>query len=209
MTGENTFESLLNSEFRWPKAGDMPFRQSQDWHENAYIDPHGHGRLVMMTTGYKKAADLMVEHAIADHADRSSLVYPIIFNYRQFIELSLKYLISTYGRTVHVDAIWNTHDLGELWTAFADVLKKYGHQDKDGTDLAVAQIVAEFAIVDPRSFSYRYPVDIKGKPIPITHREVHLAALADVMKGLDGYFSGTDGYLSSLQDAGPSSTADE
>jgi len=141
MTEENAFESILNMEFRWPKAGDRPFTQSQNWQDNAYIEPHGHGRLVMMMTGYKRAADLMVERAIADDVDRSSLVYPIIFNYRQFIELSLKYLIATYGHTVGVDAIWNTHDLSDLWKVLMEVL--------------------------------------------------------------DGYFSGTDGYLDSLQGAGP------
>lgn len=203
MPEENTFESVLNNEFRWPKAGERPFARSQNWQDNAYIDPHGHGRLVMMMTGYKRAADLMVERAIADDVDRSSLVYPIIFNYRQFIELSLKYLISTYGHTVGVEAIWNTHDLGDLWAALMAVLEGYGHQDIDGTDPTVAQIVAEFAKVDPRSFSYRYPVDIKGRPIPIAHSELDLAALADVMKALDSYFSGTDGYLDSLQGAGP------
>ncbi|MGJ5175522.1 hypothetical protein ACQR16_03535 [Bradyrhizobium oligotrophicum] len=203
MTEENAFESILNREFRWPKAGDRPFTQSQNWQDNAYIDPHGHGRLVMMMAGYKRAADLMVERAIADDVDQSSLVYPIIFNYRQFIELSLKYLISTYGHTVGVDAIWNTHDLGDLWKALMAVLTGYGHRDVDGTDPTVAQIVAEFAKVDPKSFSYRYPVDIKGRPIPIAHSELDLAALADVMNALDGYFSGTDGYLDSLQGAGP------
>ncbi|WP_255737570.1 hypothetical protein [Neorhizobium galegae] len=40
MTKEKTFESLLNGEFRWPKAGDRPFTQSGNWEDNAYIDPH-------------------------------------------------------------------------------------------------------------------------------------------------------------------------
>ena len=83
-----TFESLLDREFRWPRAGDRPFTQSEKWHDNAYIEPHGHGRMVMMMTGYKRAADLMVERSVTDDVDRASLVYPIIFNYRQFIELS-------------------------------------------------------------------------------------------------------------------------
>ncbi|TKV70506.1 hypothetical protein D0C28_26340 [Rhizobium sp. AU243] len=156
-----------------------------------------------MMTGYKRAADLMVERAIANDADRAALVYPIIFNYRQFIELSLKYLIATYGPTVAVQPVWNTHDLGDLWKSLMEVLDGYGHDDVDQTDPVVAQIVAEFAKVDPKSFSYRYPVDTKGKPIPIAQSELDLAALADVMEALEGYFSGSDGYLDSLQSAGP------
>ena len=197
------FESLLNRDFRWPKAGDLPFTQSPNWQDNAYIAPHGHSRLVMMMSGYKKAADLMVEHAIANDVDRAALVYPIIFNYRQFIELSLKYLIATYGPTVGVEPVWNSHDLGRLWKSLIEVLDGYGHDDVDQTDPVVAQIVAEFAKVDPKSFSYRYPVDTKGNPIPVAHNELDLAALADVMEALEGYFSGSDGYLDSLQSAGP------
>lgn len=203
MTTEPSFEALLNREFRWPQVGDRPFTQSLRWQDNAYIDPHGHGRFVMMMTGYKMAADLMVERAAASRSDRDALVYPIIFNYRQFVELSLKYFIATYGHTVGIEAIWTSHDLGSLWKAFMEVLEGYGHGDPEGADSVVAGIVAEFAKVDPGSFSYRYPVDRKGNPIPIAHHELDLAVLADVMKALDGYFTGCDGYLDHLQSAGP------
>ncbi|MBO9501648.1 hypothetical protein [Brevundimonas sp. A19_0] len=67
----------------------------------------------------------------------------------------------------------------------------------------MAAIVAEFAKVDPGSFSYRYPVDTKGKLIELAHDRLDLGALADVMNAVDGYFSGCDGYLDHLQSAGP------
>lgn len=199
----NTFTSILNREFRWPKMGDQPFTQSPNWQANAYIDQHGHGRLVMMMTGYKRAADLMVERAAQDRSDRDALVFPIIFNYRQFIELSLKYLIANYGHAVGINANWKSHDLSVLWKTFMAVLNGYGHQDADQTDPIVAEIVAEFAKVDPDSFSYRYPVDTKGNPIPLAHEQLDLVALADVMQALDHYFTGCDGYLDNLQGAGP------
>jgi len=82
----------------------------------------------MMMAGYKKAADLMVERAARSQPDRDALVYPIIFSYRQFIELSLKYLTTTYGHTVGIDAIWNSHDLGMLWKTFMKILTGYGYR---------------------------------------------------------------------------------
>jgi hypothetical protein len=197
------FESLLRTDFRWPTEGDTPFTRSDEWGSNAYIDRHGHGRLVMMMTGYKMAADLIVAHVSQSHRDGDALVFPIIFNYRQFIELELKYLIATYGRTVGVDAQWNTHDLGTLWSTFLEVLAGYGHDDVAGTDGVVGAIITEFAKVDPRSFSFRYPVDTKGRLVTLAHEEIDLHRLADVMQGLDGYFSGCDGYLDDLQSAGP------
>jgi hypothetical protein len=197
------FESLLGTDFRWPTAGDAPFTRSAEWQNNAYIDRHGHGRLVMMMTGYKMAGDLMVAHVARSRHDGEALVFPIIFNYRQFIELELKYLIATYGNTVGVDAQWNTHDLEILWSTFLEVLAGYGHEDVEATDGVVGRIITEFANVDPRSFSFRYPVDTKGKLVTLAHEEVDLHRLADVMQGLDGYFSGCDGYLGDLQGAGP------
>lgn len=57
--------------------------------------------------------------------------------------------------------------------------------------------------MDPRSFSYRYPVDTKGNLVNLAHQEIDLHRLADVMNDLDGYFSGCDAYLHNLQSAGP------
>jgi hypothetical protein len=65
MSGD-TFNSIFNREFRWPKAGDRPFTESPHWEDNAYIDQRVEGRLVLMTIGYKKAGDLMVERATQD-----------------------------------------------------------------------------------------------------------------------------------------------
>ncbi|HST37381.1 MAG TPA: hypothetical protein VLK25_12230 [Allosphingosinicella sp.] len=197
------FRSILESEFRWPRAGDQPFAQSERWQDNAYLDRNGHGRLVMMMTGYKEGADLMVKRTLDDSRKRDSLVFPIVFNYRQFIELSLKYLIATYGHTVGIQANWKDHELAILWQEFIKVLRGYGHRDFNEGDQAAAQVVAEFAKVDPQSFSYRYPVDKKGRPIPLRHDELNLAQLAAVMTALDNYFSGCDGYLDHLQGAGP------
>lgn len=197
------FEALLRPGFRWPTRGDQAFTTSERWQDNSYIDRYGHGRLVVMMTGYKMAADLIVSHVAHARNDGDFLVFPVIFNYRQFVELSLKYLIATYGYTVGIDAQWNTHDLGVLWSTFVRVLDGYGCNDAEDTDTVVGNIIAEFAKVDPRSFSYRYPVDTKGKLVDLAHEEVDLHQLADVMKGLEGYFSGCDGYLDSLQSAGP------
>ena len=56
---------------------------------------------------------------------------------------------------------------------------------------------------DPDSFSHRYAVYTKRWLIELTHENVDLAALADVMNAGDGFFSGCDGYLGASQSAGP------
>ena len=67
----------------------------------------------------------------------------------------------------------------------------------------VVRLVAEFATVDPGSFSFRYPVDTQGRPIELAHGYMDLSVLADVIEGVDGYFTGCDGYLDALASAGP------
>jgi hypothetical protein len=198
-----SFDDLMQRPFRWPKADDRLFQVSARWDGNAVLAEHPHSRMVLMLTGYKRAADSLVKQAVEDTADRDTLVFPIIFNYRQFLELSLKYLISTYGRTVGVDPIWKSHDLTKLWTQFEAVLQAFGSDDEDGATAAVGRLVAEFATVDPGSFSFRYPVDTQGRPIELAHGYMDLSVLADVIEGVDGYFTGCDGHLDALASAGP------
>lgn len=192
-----------SSGFRWPKAGDRLFAQSDQQRENADLNLFGFGRTWRMTSGYKMAADFMVERACADYHEKDLLVFPIIFNYRHYVELALKSLIAEYGPTVGVEANWKSHDLLVLWQTLKQVFELYNVDDPDGTDAVVEQMITEFAKVDPGSFSFRYPRDRSGNPISLAHDAVDLTILADTMKALEGFFSGCDGYLDSLKNAGP------
>lgn len=201
MGKHRSFEDILESEFRWPRQGDKPFVVANDPFDNANIADDGFSRLVLMMDGYKRAADLMVAASSDDSPMRDMLVFPIIFNYRQFLELALKYQIATYGAAVGIEPVWNTHFLDRLWERFLEMLKCYGTQDPDEADPVVGEIILEFAKIDPDSYSYRYPVDRKGNPIPVAYSDLHLPTLADVMNAVAGYFTGCDGYLSDLSKA--------
>ncbi len=202
MAKRKSFEDILNTDFRWPTRGDRPFVVADDPLNNANIAENEFNRLVLMTEGYKEGAALMVERSESAGSTRDVLVFPIIFNYRQFLELSLKYQLATYGPPVGVEPNWTTHDLAVLWGAFLEMLERYGTPDPDEADPIVGEIILEFSKIDPASYSYRYPVDRKGNPLPITYRDLHLPTLAEVMKAVAGYFSGCDGYLHNLQRAG-------
>ena len=174
MSKLHVFEDILNSDFRWPMAGDTPFVEAADPMDNALIAEDDFVRLVLMMEGYKKSADIAVAHCTASRADRDFLVYPIIFNYRQFIELSLKYQLATHGRSVGINANWSTHKLESLWDDFEVMLDRYGTPDPDDADPIVASVIAQFAKIDPKSDAYRYPVDQKGNPLPTAFAATHL-----------------------------------
>jgi len=202
---ESKFDDVLSAEFRWPRKGDAPFAEASEPLDNALIASDERSRLVLMTDGYKQAGDLMVRQTLDEPSRRDFLVFPILFSYRHFLELSLKYMLSVFGPHVAVEPNWTTHELAPLAKSFFEMLDNFGTPDPDEADAVVANIIAEFAKIDPRSYSNRYPVDTKGRPLPITQAALDLSNLADVMEGVAGYFSGCDGYLSELLNAQPSS----
>lgn len=129
-----TFEEISEAEFSWPVEGDQAFVGHENGLNDALMANDVHSRLVLMTDGYKKAADLMVETTEDDDSTRDFLVYPIIFNYRHYLELSLKYHLATFGGRVGANANWNTHNLETLSQAFMNMLEKYGTNDPDEAD---------------------------------------------------------------------------
>ncbi|NKX41769.1 hypothetical protein HGG71_09870 [Rhodobacteraceae bacterium R_SAG2] len=149
-----------------------------------------------MREGYRKSADVLVQQAIDNFREADYLVFPIVFLYRHALELNLKYIINHYGHHVGVGPIWNTHEFENLWPIFLEVLERFGTQDPDQADQIVGGVIAKFGNVDPRSFSFRYPRDNRGEPVPLARDRLDLTRLRDVMSGVFGYFDGTDGYLS-------------
>jgi hypothetical protein len=89
---------MTDDEFRspvelpWPKKGDVLFDSADDWYHNACINLRFFNWDVY-ASGYKHAGDLLVQHVIDTRNHRDTLVFPIVFNYRQYIELRLKELI--------------------------------------------------------------------------------------------------------------------
>src|SRR4051794_32222979 len=122
---EHAFGEALQTDFRWPRKGDKLVAGAPEPLDNALIAEDERTRLVLMTDGYKQAGDLMVARTMEDRSTRDFLVFPILFNYRHFLELSLKYLLATFGPTVSIEPNWKDHDLGILWQSFLEMLNRY------------------------------------------------------------------------------------
>jgi hypothetical protein len=190
------FNALLSKKMRWPTKGDAPFRKTGT-QQDAYFWTRGEQRKYAMAESYKLAADILVDQAVClSHGDRDYLAYPILFSYRHYIELSLKMMIASYG-----SPIWDRHELDVLWKKLEEIFVEYGVEDPDGATKAAKRIVLEFAKIDPKSFSNRYPVDTKGEEIAHSMEALDLANLKDVMEGLGRYFGGTDSYLEHLKES--------
>lgn len=199
----SNFTDLLEIDFSWPKMGDRLFSEARPA-KGAFLAAHSEDRLYRLTEGYKLAADLLVEQTEIDPSRRPTLVYPIIFCYRHFLELTLKDMLEEYGVMGNVQRNWSDHNLENLWGAYRKLLRNLGsdHPEEKGTD-AVEHCIAEFAKIDPFSATFRYPFDRKGQPFDFSHESINLLQLCDTVQAIENYFVGSAGFLSDIKDAQP------
>ncbi len=121
--------------------------------------------------GYKAAArELTIDYADRPVDEKDSLVFPIIFLYRQYVELTLKDLLRELDNKLgytREDKILVQHKLLPLWDA---TIKQYDSFIKtENITLIFAStsnkeriIVKQFNQIDEDSFSFRYASDKKG-----------------------------------------------
>lgn len=140
------------------------FKSDKDWHNNACIN-WSHDPLELYIKGYKEAADSLVKKVIQTKGKQDSLVYPICFLYRQYIELRLKEIIRT-GRELLDEggSFPQHHKIKTLWPTAKKIMIEVYKDEGDPPDLSfVEHIIMEFSNLDPESFAFRYPLDKLGK----------------------------------------------
>lgn len=173
-------------EANWPKEGDKLFGPGKDPKTIALLEQWGHG-FSLYADGYKKAADIVVEKVAETGSDQDYLLYPVCFLYRHYVELRLKELIDL-GRRLFSSSngFPETHKIDSLWSECRPLLEK-AFPEGDKSDLDVIQTcIQEFASVDPKSESFRYPKDKQGKPTLEGLKAIDLKNLSEVMNRLAG-----------------------
>lgn len=186
----------MNTECPWPRKankfmlqqGVKPFVPADNPCDNAKIEDGKGTRLFWMILGYKEGADLMVEDAQKSPYVRDELIYPILFCYRHFLELSLKFLLVGRCQTLTTKQK-SRHDLIWLWKKFLEVIKPYDMADPRKETPVVGDIISEFAKIDPNSCSFRYSEDQSGKLISIAYENIDLMHLTNVMHDVSDYFN--------------------
>lgn len=123
---------------------------------------------------YKDAADVLVEHIENICSPSDDLVYPIMFLYRHFLELTLKKLIikmKVYDQDLQLpENLYNEHRLNNLWCRCEEFLLKVlpDLTAKDKDDLKqIDRIINEFCRLDQKSTEFRYPDGKSGPSIQL------------------------------------------
>ena len=173
-----------------PSSDDRLFVSQEDWWNNACLN-WCHDGWTLYATGYREAADLLVRHIEERGALQDMLVYPILFLYRQYLELEIKDLIRQGRRLQDIPGDFpQHHDIAGLWRICHQLLSEIAPNDSVEELREIDRLIEDFSAVDPSSIAFRYPEDRKGNAsLPgITH--INLRNVREVMSGIGNLLTG-------------------
>lgn len=191
MTGETN--PIEEPSYAWPQKGDQLIKADNDWWFNASID-WWNKDFGIYGDGYKKAADLLVDHIVEIRSGARNpidyLIFPIAFLYRQYVELKLKEIIRLSNDISLVeDRAPTHHKLDELWSRVRTILEEESVSSEDLN--VVGYCIAELVAVDPASTAFRYPFDKQGKDsIGQEQVQINVRNLKEIMTKLGNFFLG-------------------
>ena len=89
---------------------------------------------------------------------RDGLIYPALFSYRHYLELTLKETLNLFENSGHLseEVILREHSIQKLWNK----IKSFPLVD-DGPEIEIVQnLLFEFNRIDPNGELFRYPYEI-------------------------------------------------
>lgn len=153
-----------------PNSKDKLFTDDKDyWHLNACISSFD--KTAAYSIGYLKAAQLISRIVIYSGQQPDTLLYPIVYLYRHYLEIMLKDLISDgleiRGETVssELKEILGQHNLMKLWNNFKPFFCEVCGTDSDfeAVKKAMESYINQMHCIDPEAISFRYDKSKTGK----------------------------------------------
>ncbi|WP_156815777.1 hypothetical protein [Thioalkalivibrio sp. ALJ24] len=178
---------------------------SHDWQLTACLNfslDQRHGYV----EGYKRAAEVLIAHVGEERQDQDYFVYPIVFMYRQHLELQLKGIILLARRLLQrpEEGHPTHHKLNCLWSLAKGLARDVWADHGDPPEFAAADhFIEQFSTVDPESMAFRYPDKKDGSPsLPgITHINFdHLQqCMNQIIPFLDSIACGVENKLDEME----------
>lgn len=187
--------------YEFLKNDDKLFRNDlSDVVNDAIIDFH-YMPFTFYADGYKIAADRLIGSCILNlpfgRDDIDVLVYPIVFNYRHYVELRLKEIILALrpigdGKK---NREFKTHNLKKLWEEIIDLYRSH-RKDYDKEDFENAErIIFQLHVVDEASFNFRYPTNKKGDKTSLEMSRLNIRNFGEVMHRLADFLDSLSGVI--------------
>jgi hypothetical protein len=144
---------------------------------DVYVHNRGDGWW-LYADGYRLAADRLIADAEGlTLYQRNSVIYPILFLYRQHLELMLKYIILV-GQRLRSETTQplHHHRLRDLWGECKRVLRERSISVPSEDLTRVEHTIDELTALDPSSDLFRYPLGKTAEfPFPENLRQFDLS----------------------------------
>lgn len=175
------------------------FSAREDWWHNACLN-FSHDARYLYADGYKRAAELVCEHACGERGELDILIYPAVFLYRHYIELTLKMLLEdTSELTDAPQKPKPNHKLPGLWAQVKGLLAEVFPESENVPPPNVGDVIQAFAELDPGATAFRYPTTREGEQSLEGIRHINLAKLQEqlqpMIEFLEGAGAGVSHYL--------------
>lgn len=174
---------------------DKLFKSDFDWQNNACLN-YLSDNWWPYVAGYKRAADLLVEYVKDTHRNQDILVYPIVFLYRQYLELLLKQIIQDGSRLLDMNqTLPKNHKINNLWEQSRKILIKVW-PDADLNDLnTIEQCINQLSETDPFSTAFRYPTDKEDNPSLPDIKHINLRNLSEIINKTASLLEGVSAWI--------------
>ena len=131
-------------EIPWPRPGDKLFRPGSYHGKTAWFNWPS-DRSWAYTNGFRRAAELLMEAEIERTYELDHLVYPVVFLYRHFVELSLKDVIYkgsvALGKMKSYGLAPQGHNVQALWRECRSLIEeRYEAGPDESLDTVESQI---------------------------------------------------------------------
>jgi hypothetical protein len=186
-------------EIRELKDDDRLFVAAEDYRTNAHLDWYD-DLTDLCISGYKEAGDALVDLVADRSRTANSLIFPVAFLYRHYLELRLKsvlyYSYRLLGRKYKQE---REHNLSKLWSKVRDILIERWPNDK-GELVAFDNLMDQFEKIDPRSTTFRYPSDFgENNSLKSEYPIINLGNLKEVIGAMAMILDGSAITLSEDQ----------
>jgi hypothetical protein len=205
-----------------PNISDMLFKDGDNSTGYSYASINrskGHLNevgLFYIIEGYREATNLLLDKVVEsennDWLKIDSLIFPMLFNFRHYLEVIIKDTIryyKLYNQEIFSDetGFVKEHSLTKLWGELRPYLKStYENVETNETDLqAVENLLTEFDTIDKGSFSFRYSFEGKKKPnaeivYSVAPMTIDLENIQTTIKKMQNYFEGINWHIAALLD---------
>ena len=189
---------IFDIEPSWPQKEAKLFIDSGNKYEFSHFGWEGsiEGKFYGYMKGYKESADYLIENAVSskDISIIDTVIYPVCFLYRQYLELAMKIIYISYSGESKETKI-NTfkrinHGLIKIWNKIKPYLKEEAEKNEQDDINIVEEYIEQFHRLDISSFTFRYPITKDFNEVINNQKRINLPNLQERMDELCNFFDG-------------------